>query len=80
VSKLDRIYPLRQMPANDAPYHCPVLIAGGVGMRKRDGWVSGMAEPVFSRYLTWEPEWWAAIPQENDPLPSKRKEPAHAPE
>jgi hypothetical protein len=49
-------------------------------MRLRDGWVSGMAEPAFCLYLTWEPEWWAAIPQENDPLPIKPKDSAHAPE
>jgi len=29
-------------------------------------WFSGMTEPLFKRPLTWDPKWWARIPQDND--------------
>ncbi len=65
----DRIYKLRQMPTSIVPRGAPVLIAGGVAMKKIDGyWYSGMEEPAFTRKLNWKPEWWAAIPSRNDPL------------
>ena len=58
---------VHRLPANSAPNGCPVLIAGGIAMRKTGGeWFSGMCEPAFSRPLNWEPKWWAAIPQQND--------------
>lgn len=58
------------MPPEIAPNGVPVLIAGGIAMKKTDGkWFSGMCEPAFSRELNWEPEWWANLPQQNDPLP-----------
>jgi GTP-dependent phosphoenolpyruvate carboxykinase len=70
---VDRIYPLRQMPISCCPKGVPVLVSGGVAMLKTGGvWVSGMSEPAFTRELNWKPEWWASIPQENDPLPSPR--------
>lgn len=67
--KKDRIYKLRQMPPDIAPNGAPVLVAGGIAMKKTGGeWYSGMCDPPFSRRLDWEPEWWAAIPQQNTPL------------
>lgn len=72
--KADRIYELRQMPPETAPNGAPVLIAGGIAMRKTGGqWFSGMCEPPFSRELNWTPEWWASIPQQNDPLPEQEQ-------
>lgn len=71
AEKRDRIYPLRQMPPDIAPKWCPVLVAGGIAMKKTGGeWYSGMCEPPFSRKLNWEPEWWANLPQQNGPLPA----------
>lgn len=65
----DRIYPLRQMPVDICPKGVPVLVAGGVAMLKTGGvWVSGMGDEPFTRELNWTPEWWAGIPQGNDPL------------
>lgn len=70
MKKVDRIYPLRQMPVNCCPKNCPVIISGGIGMLKSDGlWYSGMAEIPFSRELNWTPEWWACIINDNDELP-----------
>jgi hypothetical protein len=67
---MDRIYPLRQMPVSICPKGAPVLVSGGIAMLKTGGvWVTGMSDPPFTRELNWTPEWWAAIPQENDPLP-----------
>ena len=69
--KVDRVVELRQMPPEIAPKGVPVLIAGGIAMKKTGGkWCSGMCEPAFSRELNWEPEWWANLPQQNDPLPA----------
>ena len=60
---------LYAMPPENAPKGCPVLVAGGIAMRKTGGeWFSGMCEPAFSRRLEWEPKWWAAIPQQNDAI------------
>ena len=65
----DRIYSLRQMPISSCPKGVPVLVAGGIAMLKTGGvWFSGMTDKPFTRELNWMPEWWAAIPQENDPL------------
>lgn len=70
----DRIYPLQQMPPSTAPKGAPVLVAGGIAMKKTGGvWYSGMCEPPFSRPLEWAPQWWANIPQQNDPLPDTPK-------
>lgn len=67
--KLDRIYPLRQMPPEIAPKGVPVLVAGGIAMKKTGGeWFTGMDGFAFERKLNWEPEWWACIPQGNEPL------------
>jgi GTP-dependent phosphoenolpyruvate carboxykinase len=58
---------LHRFPAHTAPKGAPVLVAGGIAMRKTGGeWYSGMEDPPFSRQLNWEPKWWAAIPQQND--------------
>jgi hypothetical protein len=74
MSKADRSLVVRQMDVNLCPYNAPVLIAGGIAMKVRtpEGsyWVTGMAEPLFTRKLNWEPEWWACIPQQNDKLPT----------
>jgi len=61
--------PLRvhRLPADTAPKGVPVLVAGGIAMRKTGGgWFTGMEEPAFTRELNWEPKWWAFIPQQND--------------
>lgn len=65
----DRIYKMRQMPVDICPKGVPVLVAGGIAMMKTGGvWVTGMEEPAFERELNWTPEWWANIPQQNEPL------------
>ena len=59
---------LSKMPPDCAPKGVPVLVAGGIAMRKTgDEWFSGMCEPAFSRPLNWQPQWWAPIPQQNEP-------------
>ena len=59
---------LSKMSPYCAPKGVPVLVAGGIAMRKTgDEWLSGMCEPAFSRPLTWQPQWWAPIPQQNEP-------------
>ena len=46
--KVDRVVELRQMPPEIAPKGVPVLIAGGIAMKKTGGkWFSGMCEPAF---------------------------------
>lgn len=66
---MDRIYGMRQMPVSICPKGVPVIVAGGVAMLKTGGvWVTGMDEPAFTRELNWTPEWWANIPQGNEPL------------
>jgi len=66
---LDRIYPLRQMPISNCPKGMPVLVSGGIAMLKTGGvWFSGMTDEPFTRELNWTPEWWAAIPEGNEPL------------
>lgn len=68
----ERIHPLRQMPVDCCPKGVPVLVSGGIAMRKTGGvWFSGMTEPAFTRPLNWTPEWWSNIPQANDPLLEK---------
>jgi len=58
---------LRKMPPEIAPKGAPVLVAGGVAMKKKGGkWFSGMTDDPFTRELNWEPKWWTAIPQQND--------------
>tara|TARA_R110000772_G_scaffold45492_1_gene104211 strand:- start:2545 stop:2985 length:441 start_codon:yes stop_codon:yes gene_type:complete len=70
----DPIYQLRQMPVSTCPKGVPVLIAGGVAMLKTGGdWYTGMYEPMFSRKLNWSPEWWANIPNGNEPHPLSEK-------
>jgi hypothetical protein len=60
---------LIKMPPDCAPKGVPVLVAGGIAMRKTGGeWFSGMCDPAFSRALNWQPKWWAPIPQQNDPI------------
>lgn len=61
--------PLRvhRLPVAAAPKGAPVLIAGGIAMKKKDGkWYSGMTDDPFTRELNWTPKWWACIPQQND--------------
>lgn len=49
------------------PKGVPVLVAGGIAMRKTgDEWFTGMEEPLFQRPLEWTPKWWAKIPNENN--------------
>lgn len=57
---------LHRLPPESAPLGAPVLVAGGIAMRTTDGWVSGMESPPFTRFLNWEPKWWACIPQQNE--------------
>lgn len=58
---------LERHPPETAPKGAPVLVAGGIAMRKTgDEWYSGMCEPPFSRRLEWQPQWWAVIPQQNE--------------
>ena len=58
---------LTKNPPRTAPEGAPVLIAGGIAMKKTGGkWFSGMSDEPFTRELNWEPKWWAAIPQKND--------------
>lgn len=50
-----------------APKGIPVLVAGGIAMKKTGGvWVSGMTDEPFTRELNWQPKWWAHIPEQND--------------
>ena len=68
---------IRINPPDTAPNGCPVLVAGGIAMRKTGGeWFSGMCEPAFSRRLNWEPKWWAVIPQKNE-MPDNELEDAY---
>jgi hypothetical protein len=58
---------IERMPPETAPKGAPVLVAGGIAMRKTGNvWVTGMDEPAFTRELNWTPKWWACIPQQND--------------
>lgn len=56
-------------PEQEAPKGVPVLVSGGVAMKKTGGkWYTGMEEPLYQRELQWTPEWWAPIPHEpNNP-------------
>ena len=50
------------------PNGVPVLVTGGVAMRKTGGeWFTGMEDPLYQRPLEWTPEWWAFIPQNIEP-------------
>jgi len=61
------IFSVRMMPPEAAPKGVPVLVAGGIAMKKTGGdWFTGMDNENFTRKLEWEPKWWAAIPQQND--------------
>jgi hypothetical protein len=69
TNNADRIYRLRQMPPEIAPKGVPVLICGGIAMKKTGGeWFSGMSDEPFTRKLNWFPEWWSSIPNGNEPL------------
>jgi len=58
---------LHRLPPECAPKGAPVLVAGGLAMRKTGGkWFSGMTDEPFTRELNWEPKWWAPIPQQNE--------------
>jgi len=60
---------LALLPPDSAPKGVPVLVAGGIAMKKTGGeWFSGMCEPAFSRPIIWDVQWWAVIPQQNTPL------------
>jgi hypothetical protein len=60
---------ITQHPAGTAPLNCPVLVAGGVALKRSDGkWVTGMSDQPFTKELNWEPQWWSCIPQQNDPM------------
>ena len=57
---------INRMHPDCAPKGAPVLVAGGIAMKKTgDGWFSGMSEPPFTRPLSWDPQWWAWVPQDN---------------
>lgn len=67
---------LERHPPETAPKGVPVLVAGGVAMRKTGGeWYTGMSDPPFQRPLEWQPKWWAHIPSSND-APAEYKRPS----
>jgi len=56
------------MPPECAPKGAPVLVAGGIAMKKTGGqWFTGMEEPAFEHPIQWEVKWWAPIPEQNEP-------------
>lgn len=61
----DNVIILKKMPPDEAPEGEPVLVAGGVAVKKGDKWFSGMSDEPFTRVLKWAPKWWSAIPQQN---------------
>lgn len=51
------------------PKGIPVLVDGGVAMKKTGGeWFTGMEEPMFQRPLQWEPTFWIPLDAFNEPL------------
>ncbi len=69
---IKRISTKERMPEK----YVPVIVAGGIAMLRASGkWYSGMEEPMFKRFLAWEPQWWAKIPIDNDPLIPDRPDP-----
>ena len=55
-----------RQPIETAPKGVPVLVAGGLAMKKTGGeWFSGMEEPLYQRPLQWSPTWWMPIPRDN---------------
>lgn len=65
----NNILQINMMPPECAPKNTPVLVAGGIAMKKEDGrWYTGMEEPAFRRPIQWEVKWWAAIPNQNNDL------------
>ena len=61
---------LERFPPESAPNGVPVLVCGGVAMRKTgDEWFSGLGDVdniPFSRPLEWRPAWWAYLPNKNE--------------
>jgi len=54
---------LGRYPPDIAPKGVPVLVAGGVAMKKTGGqWFTGLEEPLFQRPIEWKVTWWAPIP------------------
>jgi hypothetical protein len=50
-----------------APKGVPVLVSGGIAMKKTGGqWFTGMEDPAFERPIQWEVKWWARIPQASE--------------
>lgn len=63
------------LPPECAPKGIPVLVAGGIAMKKTGGqWFTGMAEPAFERPIEWEVKWWSPIPQQNQPPARPRRD------
>ena len=61
-------------PIETAPKGIPVLVEGGLAMRKTgDDWYSGMESPLYQRPLQWQPKWWQPIP--TPPTPGNTEEP-----
>ena len=51
-------------PESKAPKGVPVIVRGGLAMKKTGGeWFSGMEEPLYQRPLQWKPDCWMFIPE-----------------
>ena len=51
-------------PENEAPKGVPVIVRGGLAMKKTGGeWFSGMEEPLYQRSLQWKPDCWMPLPE-----------------
>ena len=54
----------RWRPENEAPKGVPVIVRGGIAMKKTSGeWFSGMEDPLYQRPLQWKPDCWMFIPE-----------------
>ncbi len=64
--------PGQRQPPETVPLNVPVIVAGGIAMKKTDGqWFTGMEEPLYQRPLEWTPKWWMAIPEANNVMAGK---------
>ena len=56
-----------KQPIETAPKGIPVIVAGGLAMRKTGSeWYTGMEDPRYERALQWQPKWWMPIPTGED--------------
>lgn len=54
-------------PENTAPKGVPVIVSGGIAMKKTGGlWYTGMEEPMYQRPIQWEVKGWMPIPIQDD--------------